>query len=65
MASLPLRLQKKYEILSFNIIDLLVIEPNPNMNGYELNNKLETSRNETSNVFVLIHCDIRFQPESR
>lgn len=64
MASLPLKLQQKHEVLSNNIIDLLVNEPNPNMNGYELINKMEVSRNETGNAYVLIQRDIRFQPES-
>lgn len=64
MASLPLKLQKNHETVSNSIIDLLVNEPNPNMNGYELINKMEVSRNETGNAYVLIQRDIRFQPET-
>lgn len=64
MASLPLKLQKNHEVVSNDIIDLLVNEPNPNMNGYELINKMEVSRNETGNAYVLIQRDIRSQPEA-
>ncbi|MEK5530658.1 phage portal protein [Viridibacillus sp. FSL R5-0468] len=64
MASLPLKLQQKHKTIYNDVIDLLVNEPNPNMSGYELIQKMETSRNETGNAYVLIQRDIRFQPEA-
>ncbi|RUT48606.1 phage portal protein [Paenibacillus anaericanus] len=65
MSALPLKLYRNYEIITdHEASDLLINNPNPNMGGFELINKLEVSRNETGNGYAVIGRDIRAQPSS-
>lgn len=60
---LPLKLHKDYEIANNQSSDILINEPNQNMNGYDFINKMEVSRNETGNAYAVIFRDIRMQVE--
>lgn len=61
LSSLPFKLYQKYDV-SNNAISDLLIEPNQNMSGWELINKLEVSRNEHGNAYAVILRDVRLQP---
>ena len=54
LSSLPLKMYQNFDVVNDGISDLL-IEPNPNMSGWELINKLEVSRNEHKVVVEDIH----------
>src|SRR5699024_66969 len=60
---LPLKLHKDYEIAHNQSSDVLINEPNQNMNGYDFINKMEVSRNETGNAYAVIFRDIRMRVE--
>lgn len=62
MATLPLKLYKNYEMAHNQAADTLIINPNPNMTGFEFIRNMETSRNEKGNAYALIERDIRLQP---
>ncbi|MET3658159.1 phage portal protein [Sporosarcina psychrophila] len=65
MSALPLKLHRNYGVEpSHPAADVLINNPNPNMSGFELINKLEVARNETGNGYAVIGRDIRMQPES-
>lgn len=63
MSSLPIKLYQKFDVVDNDLSDLL-IEPNPNMTGWELINKLEVARNEHGNSYAVILRDHRMQPVS-
>lgn len=65
MSALPLKLYKDYDVVTDHLAgDLLINEPNQNMGGSEMINKLEVDRNETGNGYAIIGRDIRAQPTS-
>lgn len=65
ISALPLKLYHEYAVVTdHSAADLLINNPNPNMGGSELLNKLEVSRNETGNGYAIIERDIRYQPIS-
>ncbi|MED4726999.1 phage portal protein [Aneurinibacillus migulanus] len=64
LSSLPLKLYKDFDIELNQAADVVINNPNPNMSGFDLINKLEVSRNETGNGYAVIMRDIRMQPES-
>ncbi|UED78042.1 phage portal protein [Brevibacillus sp. DP1.3A] len=64
LSSLPLKLHKNFETEMNQTADLLINNPNPNMSGFDLINKLEVSRNETGNGYAVIERDIRMQVSS-
>lgn len=61
LSSLPLKMYRNFDVVNDGISDLL-IDPNPNMTGWELINKLEVSRNEHGNAYAVILRDHRMQP---
>lgn len=63
VSSLPIKLYKHYDVENNNLSDLLV-NPNPNMSGWELINKLEVARNEHGNGYSIILRNYLMQPES-
>lgn len=63
LSSLPIKMYQKFDVVNDDISDLL-IEPNPNMSGWEFINKLEVSRNEHGNAYAVILRDHRMQPIS-
>ncbi|WP_066147817.1 phage portal protein [Anoxybacillus sp. P3H1B] len=63
LSSLPLKLYKNYDSVINQAADIVINNPNSNMSGFELINKLEVSRNETGNGYAVIIRDIRMQPE--
>lgn len=63
LSSLPIKLYRNYDTMMTQVADVVINNPNPNMTGYELFNKLEVSRNETGNGYAVIIRDIRMQPE--
>ena len=63
LSSLPLKLYKEYDVVINQAADVVINNPNPNMSGFDLINKLEVSRNETGNGYAVIMRDIRLQPE--
>ncbi|AYB41585.1 phage portal protein [Brevibacillus laterosporus] len=63
-SSLPLKLYKDFDTETNDIADILINNPNPNMSGFDLINKLEVSRNETGNGYAIIGRDIRMRVES-
>lgn len=63
LSSLPLKLYKDYDVVINQAADVVINNPNPNMSGFDLINKLEVSRNETGNGYAVIMRDIRLQPE--
>ena len=60
---LPLKLYNDYEIAHNQSSDILINEPNQNMNGYDFINKMEVTRNEKGNAYAVIIRDIRMQVE--
>lgn len=64
LSSLPLKLHKDFDVVLNQAADVVINNPNPNMSGFELINKLEVSRNETGNGYAIIMRDIRMQPEA-
>lgn len=65
MSALPLKLYKDYEVVTdHQAADVLINNPNPNMGGYELINKLEVSRNEKGNGYAVIGRNLLAQPVS-
>jgi len=64
LSSLPLKLYKEYDVVINQAADVVINNPNPNMSGFDLINKLEVSRNETGNGYAVIMRDIRMQPEA-
>ncbi|MFW5438752.1 phage portal protein [Paenibacillus apiarius] len=64
VSSLPLKLYRNYDVETTDTADVLINDPNPNMSGFELINKIEVSRNETGNGYAVIGRDIRMQVES-
>jgi len=64
MSTLPLKLHKNYEIFMNQAADVVINNPNQNMNSFELINKLEVSRNEHGNAYALIMRDVRMQVEA-
>lgn len=62
MASLPIKLYKKYDVENNAVSDVLINNPNPNMTSFEFIRVLESSRNETGNGYALIERDIRGNP---
>lgn len=63
ISSLPIKLYQKFDVVDDDLSDLL-IEPNANMAGWELINKLEVARNEHGNGYAIILRDHRMQPVS-
>lgn len=63
LSSLPLKLYKDYDVVINQAADVVINNPNPNMSGFDMINKLEVSRNETGNGYAVIMRDIRMQPE--
>lgn len=62
MASLPLKLLiNSTPIVDSNVADLLINNPNPNMNGFEFIRVLETYRNTTGNGYAMMEYDTRYQ----
>lgn len=61
---LPIKLHQSYEMKTNQAYDVLVNNPNQNMNGFEFLNKMEVSRNEHGNAYAIIMRDIRMQPEA-
>lgn len=61
LSSLPVKMYRNFDVVNDRISDLL-IEPNANMTGWELINKLEVSRNEYGNAYAVILRDERMQP---
>ena len=61
VSSLPIKLYQKFDIVDNDLSDLL-IEPNSNMAGWELINKLEVARNEHGNGYAIILRDHLMQP---
>lgn len=61
---LPFKLYKNFEVQTDHNASLLLGYPNENMNGFDLINKLEVSRNEHGNAYAIIIRDIRMQPEA-
>lgn len=64
LSSLPLKLYREYDAITDSVYDVLANNPNENMSGYDLINKLEVSRNETGNGYALIIRDIRWRVEA-
>lgn len=64
LSAIPIKLHKKYDIVHNQASDVLINNPNQNMNSFDLMNKLEVSRNETGNGYAVIIRDIRMQPEA-
>lgn len=64
LTSLPLKLYQNFDVVTNQTSDVLLNDPNPNMSGFDLINKLEVSRNETGNGYAVIGRDIRMQVES-
>lgn len=64
MSILPFKLYKNFEVQTDHNASLLLGYPNENMNGFDLINKLEVSRNEHGNAYAIIMRDIRMQPEA-
>lgn len=64
LSSLPLKMYRNYDIEMTNAADILINNPNQNMSGFEMINKIEVSRNETGNGYAIIGRDIRMQVES-
>lgn len=62
-STLPIKLHQNYETISNKAYDTLVNNPNDNMHGYDLINKMEVSRNEKGNAYAAIIRDIRMQVE--
>lgn len=63
ISSLPIKLYKKYDVVNNDLSDLL-IEPNNNMAGWELINKLEVARNEHGNGYAVILRNHLMHPQS-
>lgn len=62
VSSLPFKLYRQYDVVvDDNLADLL-IEPNKNMAGWELLNKMEVSRNEHGNAYAAILRNHYMQP---
>lgn len=61
VSSLPIKLYQKFDVVDNDLSDLL-IEPNSNMAGWELINKLEVARNEHGNGYAIVLRDHRMQP---
>lgn len=64
LSALPLKLYDQYDITVNQAADVLINEPNSNMSGFDLINKIEVSRNEKGNGYAIIQRDIRMQPET-
>ncbi|MEK4091718.1 phage portal protein [Viridibacillus sp. FSL H8-0110] len=64
LSALPLKLYDQYDITLNQAADVLINEPNSNMSGFDLINKIEVSRNEKGNGYAIIQRDIRMQPET-
>lgn len=64
VSSLPLKLYQNFDTVIIQASDVLINDPNPNMSGFDLINKLEVSRNETGNGYAVIGRDIRMQVDS-
>lgn len=65
LSSLPIKLYKNYDVdTNHKAADVLINNPNPNMSGFDLINKLEVSRDEEGNGYAVIGRDIRMQVES-
>ncbi|MGF9978683.1 phage portal protein [Viridibacillus arvi] len=64
LSALPLKLYNKYDLTVNQAADVLINEPNSNMSGFDLINKIEVSRNEKGNGYAIIQRDIRMQPET-
>lgn len=62
VSSLPFKLYQNYDVVTDNNLADLLIEPNKNMAGWELLNKLEVSRNEHGNAYAAILRDHYMQP---
>ena len=65
MSALPIKLHQNYDVITnHQVAEVLINDPNPNMNSYDLLNKLEVARNEKGNGYAVIIRDIRMQPEA-
>ena len=63
VSSLPLKIYKDYDHPMIDAADVIINNPNENMTGMELFNKLEVSRNETGNAYAIIFRDMRYKVE--
>lgn len=62
VSSLPLHLYQNYGEINNEISDLLETQPNSSMSAYDLINKVEVSRNENGNGYILIERDQYMAP---
>lgn len=62
LSVLPIKLYKDFDIVVNQAADVLINEPNQNMNSFDFINALEVSRNEHGNGYAVILRDIRMQP---
>lgn len=64
LSALPIKLHQKHDVVMNQAADVLINDPNPNMNSFDFLNKMEVSRNEKGNGYAVIARDIRMQTES-
>ncbi|NEU29943.1 phage portal protein [bacterium LRH843] len=64
LSALPIKLHQNYNVIMNQAGDVLINDPNPNMNSFDFLNKMEVSRNEKGNGYAVIVRDIRMQPEA-
>ncbi|QNQ84444.1 phage portal protein [Lactobacillus sp. PV037] len=57
LSSLPIHEYHQYEECSTPLIDLLRVQPNPNMTAFEMLNMVEAARNVDGNGYILIERD--------